>query len=179
MTSICKLCPDFFSCFFCCKQDAAKSLIEDDTFYTMSLLKKGASHGFAPRNLVCCICNCLLTKNSVSSGIRIFNCGHAIHLQCEGSEAESSSKGSSSGCPVCLPSQKSKQSRNKLVMAENGLVNKFSSRRQHPHGSTIYLHDNDLSESTYGQQQISRVKYKKPAHPLINILGLIHEFPDF
>ncbi|XP_057454917.1 uncharacterized protein LOC130746339 isoform X2 [Lotus japonicus] len=136
--------------------DAAKSLIEDDTFYTMSLLKKGASHGFAPRNLVCCICNCLLTKNSVSSGIRIFNCGHAIHLQCEGSEAESSSKGSSSGCPVCLPSQKSKQSRNKLVMAENGLVNKFSSRRQHPHGSTIYLHDNDFSESTYGQQQISR-----------------------
>ncbi|GFQ05580.1 vacuolar protein sorting-associated protein 8 homolog [Phtheirospermum japonicum] len=31
--------------------DSAKSLIEDDTYYTMSLLRKGASHGYAPRNL--------------------------------------------------------------------------------------------------------------------------------
>ncbi|XP_004514922.1 uncharacterized protein [Cicer arietinum] len=138
--------------------DAAKSLIEDDTFYTMSLLKKGASHGFAPRSSVCCICNCLLTKNSVTTGIRIFNCGHAIHLQCEVSEIESSSKGSSSGCPVCMPNQTPQKSRNKSIITENGLVNKSSSRRQHPHhGSTIHHHDNDLSENTYGgQQQISR-----------------------
>ncbi|XP_027334306.1 vacuolar protein sorting-associated protein 8 homolog isoform X2 [Abrus precatorius] len=136
--------------------DAAKSLIEDDTFYTMSVLKKGASHGYAPRSLVCCVCNCLLTKNSGSSGIRIFNCGHAIHLQCEVSEIESTSKGSSSGCPVCMPNQKSQQSRNKSIIAANGLVNKFSSKRQYPHGSAIHLHDSDLSDIMYGQQQISR-----------------------
>ncbi|CAJ2663156.1 unnamed protein product [Trifolium pratense] len=137
--------------------DAAKSLIEDDTFYTMSLLKKGASHGFAPRTSVCCICNALLTKNSVTTGIRIFNCGHAIHLQCEVSEVESSSKGFSSGCPVCMPNQKPQKSRNKSTTTDNGLVNRFSSRRQHPHGSTIHHHDNDLSENMYaGQQQISR-----------------------
>ncbi|KAK7389741.1 hypothetical protein VNO78_25031 [Psophocarpus tetragonolobus] len=136
--------------------DAAKSLIEDDSFYTMSLLKKGASHGYAPRSPVCCICNCLLTKNSVGSGIRIFNCGHAIHLQCEVSEIEASSKGSTSGCPVCMPNQKSQQSRNKSIVAANGLVNKFSSRRQYPHGSTIHPYDSDLSDNMYGQQQISR-----------------------
>ncbi|KAL2575460.1 hypothetical protein GLYMA_16G018400v4 [Glycine max] len=136
--------------------DAAKSLIEDDSFYTMSLLKKGASHGYALRSLVCCVCNCPLTKNSVSSGIRIFNCGHAIHLQCEVSEIEESSKTSSSGCPVCMPNQKSQQSRNKSIIAANGLVNKFSSRHQYPHGSSIHPHDSDLSDNMYGQQQISR-----------------------
>lgn len=138
--------------------DAAKSLIEDDTFYTMTLLKKGASHGFAPRSSVCCICNCLLTKNSVTNGIRIFNCGHAIHLHCEASEVESSSKASSSGCPVCMPIQKPQKSRNKSIITENGLVNKLSSRRQYPHGSTSHHHhDSDLSENMYGgQQQISR-----------------------
>ncbi|KAK7275442.1 hypothetical protein RIF29_16559 [Crotalaria pallida] len=136
--------------------DAAKSLIEDDTFYTMSLLKKGASHGYAPKTLMCCICNCLLTKNFDSSGIRIFNCGHAIHLQCEAVEGESSSKSSSSGCPVCMPNQKPLQSRNKSIIAENGLITKFSSRRQYPHGSTIHPHENDLSENMYGHQQMSR-----------------------
>ncbi|CAJ1950547.1 unnamed protein product [Sphenostylis stenocarpa] len=136
--------------------DAAKSLIEDDSFYTMSLLKKGASHGYAPKSLVCCICNCLLTKNNVTAGIRIFNCGHAIHLQCEVSEVEASSKGSSSGCPLCMPNKKFQQSRNKSIIVTNGLVNKFSSRRQYPHGSTIHPHDSDLTENMYGQQQISR-----------------------
>ncbi|OIW02356.1 hypothetical protein TanjilG_08503 [Lupinus angustifolius] len=136
--------------------DAAKSLIEDDTFYTMSLLKKGASHGYAPKSLVCCICNCLLTKNFISSGIRIFNCGHAIHLQCEALEIESSSRGSSPGCPICMPNQKPLPSRNKSVIAENGLINKFSSARQYPHGSTVHPHESDLSENMYGHQQISR-----------------------
>ncbi|XP_010522886.1 PREDICTED: vacuolar protein sorting-associated protein 8 homolog isoform X2 [Tarenaya hassleriana] len=63
--------------------DTAKSLIEDDTFYTMSLLKKGATHGYAPRSFLCCICNCPLNKNSSSTRVRVFNCGHATHLQCE------------------------------------------------------------------------------------------------
>lgn len=123
----------------------------------MSLLKKGASHGYAPRNLVCCICNSLLTKNSVSSGIRVFNCGHASHLHCEALEIELSRQGSSSGCPVCMPAKKSQQSKNKSVVAENGLVNKFLSRRQQPQGSTFHPHESDLSENVYGLQQISRV----------------------
>lgn len=138
----------------------------------MSLLKKGASHGYAPRSLVCCVCNCPLTKNSVSSGIRIFNCGHAIHLQCEVSEIEESSKTSSSGCPVCMPNQKSQQSRNKSIIAANGLVNKFSSRHQYPHGSSIHPHDSDLSDNMYGQQQISRVNINKPLYHLFNLMVL-------
>lgn len=138
----------------------------------MSLLKKGASHGYAPRSLVCCICNCLLTKNSGSSGIRIFNCGHAIHLQCEVSEIEASSRGSSSGCPLCMPTKKSQQSRNKSIIATNGLVNKFSSRRQYPPGSTIHPHDSDLTENMYGQQQISRVNVIKYLYNHINIVQL-------
>ncbi|RYR24196.1 hypothetical protein Ahy_B02g057703 isoform A [Arachis hypogaea] len=136
--------------------DAAKSLIEDDTFYTMSLLKKGASHGYAPRTILCCICNGLLTKNSTSSGIRIFNCGHASHLHCEGLEIESSRKGSISGCPVCMPSQKPQQSRNKSAIVDNGLISRFSTRRQPPRGSPIPPHENDLAENSYGHQQISR-----------------------
>ncbi|KAI9093990.1 hypothetical protein K1719_026988 [Acacia pycnantha] len=136
--------------------DAAKSLIEDDTFYNMTLLKKGASHGYAPRSVACCICNSLLTKNSVSSGVRVFNCGHASHLHCEALEIEVSSRGSSSGCPVCMPTQKFQQSKSKSVAAEDGLVNKFSSRRQQPNGSTFHPHESDLSENTYGPQQISR-----------------------
>ena len=123
-------------------------------FYTMSLLKRGASHGYAPKDSVCCICNGLLTENSFSSGIRVFNCGHAIHLQCEVSESESLS--SLSGCPVCMPNKKSQRARNKFI-SENGLVNKFLSRRQNPHGSTVHPHESDLSESIYGSHQISRV----------------------
>lgn len=124
----------------------------------MSLLKKGASHGYAPRSIVCCICNSLLTKNSVSSGVRVFNCGHASHLHCEALEIESSSRVSSSGCPICMPTQKFQQSKSKSVEAEIGLVNKFSSRRQQPNGSTFHHHESELSENTHGPQQISRVK---------------------
>ncbi|PON75529.1 Guanine nucleotide-binding protein, beta subunit [Parasponia andersonii] len=136
--------------------DTAKSLIEDDTFYTMSLLKKGASHGYAPRSQICCICNGLLAKNPSSSSIRVFNCGHATHLQCELLEKGASSVGSSSGCPVCMPNKKLQKSRNKSVLVENGLVKKSSSRPQQTHGTTIYPHDIDSSDYAYGLQQISR-----------------------
>nr|POE52599.1 isoform 3 of vacuolar protein sorting-associated protein 8 like [Quercus suber] len=102
--------------------DTAKSLIEDDTFYTMSLLKKGASNAYAPRSPICCICNCLFSKNSSSFSIRVFNCGHATHLQCEVPENEASNRGASSGCPVCIPKKKSHKARNKSILAENGLV---------------------------------------------------------
>lgn len=137
--------------------DTAKSLIEDDTFYTMSLLKKGASHAYAPRSPVCCICNCLFMKNSSSFSIRVFNCGHATHLQCEVPENEASSKGASSGCPVCMPKKKSHKARNKSILAENGLVSKFSSRSQQSHGTNIlHPHESDALENFYGLQQISR-----------------------
>ncbi|XWS76812.1 hypothetical protein CRYUN_Cryun01aG0209500 [Craigia yunnanensis] len=112
--------------------DTAKSLIEDDTFYTMSLLKNGASHGYAPRSLLCRICNSLLTKNSSSLCVRVFSCGHATHLQCELLEneasTEASTRGFSSGCPVCLPNKNTQKSINKSAFTENGLVRSLTSR---------------------------------------------------
>ncbi|KAF2315162.1 hypothetical protein GH714_038297 [Hevea brasiliensis] len=105
--------------------DTAKSLIEDDTFYTMSLLKKGASHG----------------------------CGHATHLQCELLESDSSSKGSLSGCPVCMPKKNTQRPRNKSILPENGSVNKVSSRSKRSQGTSfLHLHEDSLDSS----QQISR-----------------------
>lgn len=136
--------------------DTAKSLIEDDTFYTMSVLKKEASHGYAPRSLLCCICNCLLTKNSSSFQIRVFNCGHATHIQCELLENESSSKTNLSGCPLCMPKKNTQRSRNKTVLAENGLVSKFSSRPQQSLGTTLHSHESDTSDNSNGIQQLSR-----------------------
>lgn len=122
----------------------------------MSILKKGASHGYAPRSQICCICDCLLDKNS-SSYIRIFNCGHATHLQCEVLENGTSSSSSSSGCPVCMPKKKSQRSRNKSVLPEKSLVKGFSSRTQQIHGTTVHPHESNASENTYGLHQISRV----------------------
>lgn len=122
----------------------------------MSILKKGASHGYAPRNQKCCICDCLLDKNS-SSYIRIFNCGHATHLKCEVSENETPSRSSSSGCPVCMPKKKSQRAKNKSALAEESLVKEFSSRTKNTHGTTVHLHESNASENSYGIQQISRV----------------------
>ncbi|XP_022757621.1 vacuolar protein sorting-associated protein 8 homolog isoform X2 [Durio zibethinus] len=136
--------------------DTAKSLIEDDTFYTMSLLKKGASHGYAPRSLLCCICNSLLTKNSSSFRVRVFSCGHATHLQCELLENEASTRGFSSGCPICLPKKNTQKSRNKSALTENGLVSSLPSRPLPAQGSTLYPHENDALDNSYGLQQISR-----------------------
>ncbi|OMO82357.1 hypothetical protein COLO4_23048 [Corchorus olitorius] len=136
--------------------DTAKSLIEDDAFYTMSLLKKGASHGYAPRSLQCCICNSLFTKNSSSFRVRVFSCGHATHLQCELLENEASTRGLSSGCPVCLPKKNTQKSRNKSALSENGLVSSLTSRPLPAQGSTLYPHENDALDNSYGLQQISR-----------------------
>ncbi|KAK6285862.1 hypothetical protein POUND7_012041 [Theobroma cacao] len=136
--------------------DTAKSLIEDDTFYTMSLLKKGASHGYAPRSLLCCICNSILTKNSSSFRVRVFNCGHATHLQCELLENEASTRGFSSGCPVCLPKKNTQKSRNKSALTENSLVSTLPSRTLPAQGSTLYPHESDALDNSHGLQQISR-----------------------
>ncbi|KAE8703626.1 vacuolar protein sorting-associated protein 8-like protein isoform X2 [Hibiscus syriacus] len=136
--------------------DTAKSMIEDDTFYNLSLLKKGASHGYAPRSLLCCICNSLLTKNSSSFRVRVFSCGHATHLQCELLENEASTRGLSSGCPVCLPKKNTQKSRNKSALTENGLVSSFPSRHLPAQGSTLHPHENDALDNSHGLQQISR-----------------------
>lgn len=122
----------------------------------MSLLKKGASHGYAPRNFLCCICNCLLTKNSSSLQIRVFNCGHATHLQCELLENEPSSR-ASSGCPVCMPKKNMQRSRNKSAAMEDGLVSKVSSRVQPSQRAMLYQHESDVLENSYRLQQVSRV----------------------
>ncbi|CAK9319230.1 unnamed protein product [Citrullus colocynthis] len=134
--------------------DTAKALIEDDTFYTMSLLKKGASHGYAPRSVVCCICHRLLIKSSSSYRVRVFNCGHATHLQCEVLDNEAS--GGDFTCPVCVNSNHSQRSRSKAV-TEYSVANKFSSRTQSSSGASVsYPHETDLLELPYTLQQIPR-----------------------
>ncbi|KAK4406643.1 hypothetical protein Sango_0670800 [Sesamum angolense] len=137
--------------------DAAKSLIEDDTYYTMSLLRKGASHGYAPRSLVCCICNSFVTKNSADSSIQVFSCGHTMHLHCELQENGASFRGTVSGCPVCIPRKKAQRSSSKSTLAENGLVSRSSSRTQQARGSpALYPHDHESADNSYSLHPPSR-----------------------
>ncbi|KAJ3693979.1 hypothetical protein LUZ60_009459 [Juncus effusus] len=118
--------------------DTAKSVIEDDTFYTLSLLKKGVSHAFSPQNLSCCICNSPLHKTSSNPNpkIRLYTCGHATHLTCE-SQQEEEKKVRLKGeiqhtCPVCLP----KSSRNKSSSGESGLIGFYVQNGKQPQGAT-------------------------------------------
>ncbi|KAG0474550.1 hypothetical protein HPP92_014236 [Vanilla planifolia] len=137
--------------------DAAKSLIEDDTFYTMGVLKKGASHALAPQNLICCFCGLPLTKGSSSLGIRIFNCGHATHLHCECEDNDQSSPHTAFGCPVCQL-KKNPQQRNKFTSSENGLVNNTlqSSGHIRMNSSLQHLHETDVLDKSYRLHQMSR-----------------------
>ncbi|KAL0454931.1 UNVERIFIED_CONTAM: Vacuolar protein sorting-associated protein 8, partial [Sesamum latifolium] len=137
--------------------DAAKSLIEDDTYYTMSLLRKGASHGYAPRSLVCCICNSSVTKNSTDSSIQVFSCGHTMHLHCELQENGASFRGTVSGCPICIPRKKAQRSSSKSTLAENGLVSRSSSRTQQARGSqALHPHDHESADNSYSLHPPSR-----------------------
>ncbi|XP_042405548.1 vacuolar protein sorting-associated protein 8 homolog isoform X1 [Zingiber officinale] len=131
----------------------AKSLIEDDTFYSLSLLKKGASHAYAPQDFICCICGCTFTKGS-TSGIRVFSCGHTTHLQCE---FEESKKSESVRCPICLP-KKNPRPRNKSFFLENGLVKGSTSSSQPSESifSVQHVHESEVMEKPFGLQQISR-----------------------
>ncbi|KAK4744670.1 hypothetical protein SAY87_010982 [Trapa incisa] len=134
------------------------TLIEDDTFYSMSILKKGASHGYAPRSQLCCICNGSLTKNYPCSCICIFSCGHDTHAHCESIESRASSKDISSSCPVCMH-KKSEKSRNRSYLGGNRPVRKSSSRHSKREGTTnaVGRRDNhDPMDSSYGTPQISR-----------------------
>ncbi|KAK6789795.1 hypothetical protein RDI58_013595 [Solanum bulbocastanum] len=136
--------------------DTAKSLIEDDTYSSLSLLKRGASHGFAPRNLLCCICNCPLTKDFSASSIQIFTCGHATHQQCEPQESEASIRGNSTGCPICMPRKNSEKLRSKSMLVENGLVKSISKSHQTNGMTGLYPHENDGFDNSYGLQSVSR-----------------------
>ncbi|XP_043698874.1 vacuolar protein sorting-associated protein 8 homolog isoform X2 [Telopea speciosissima] len=137
--------------------DTAKSLIEDDTFYTMSLLKKAASHGYAPQSFMCCICSSLLTKERSDSSIRVFSCGHATHLQCEFQGNRALNRDSLVGCPVCMPEKKTERSRSKPALSDNGLVNNYLLRnRQAQKTIPHHPHEPEGLEKPYGLHQISR-----------------------
>ncbi|KAF0911591.1 hypothetical protein E2562_011213 [Oryza meyeriana var. granulata] len=134
--------------------ETAKSVIEDDSFYTLSLLKRGVCHGFAPQTFVCCICNCSLSKESAISAIRVFSCGHATHLQCESEQNKSSNRDSKDGCPVCL-STSNTQAQNKSPISENGLGKHFGAESEVSHG-TYHTHETEHAERSRGLQQMSR-----------------------
>ncbi|KAJ8626194.1 hypothetical protein MRB53_019501 [Persea americana] len=138
--------------------DTAKSLIEDDTYYTMSLLKKGACHAYSPRNGSCCICGSSFSKDSSAISIRVFNCGHATHLQCEFHDNEGSVRDYSAGCPICTPKKKTSRARGKTILLENGLVKNSLSRTQQPQGINAVhnIHESDVVELPYGLHQMSR-----------------------
>lgn len=133
-------------------------MIEDDTYYTMSLLRKGASHGYAPRSLVCCICNSILAKGSSDSQIQVFSCGHALHLSCEVQENSASFSGTLVGCPICMPGKKAQRSSHKSMLAENGLVSKSPSRMRQARGTpALHPHDHESADNSYGSHRPSRV----------------------
>ncbi|GKA12539.1 vacuolar protein sorting-associated protein 8 [Tanacetum coccineum] len=135
--------------------DTARSLIEDDTYYTMTLLKRGASHGHGPRNLLCCICNCLLTKDSSTMGIRVYNCGHTSHLHCESPTKETSRRSLSTGCPICMTKKKGARSKGKSTSVENGLVSKSLQKHKLPQGTgAIHVHENDALDRQLSRYEI-------------------------
>ncbi|OEL18589.1 Vacuolar protein sorting-associated protein 8-like protein, partial [Dichanthelium oligosanthes] len=134
--------------------ETAKSVIEDDSFYTLSLLKRGVCHGFAPQTFVCCICNCSLSKEGAISAVRLFSCGHATHLQCESEQNRSSNRESKDGCPVCL-SMSNTQARNKSPMFENGLLKYSGAEHEVSHG-IHQIHEVDHAERSRGLQHLSR-----------------------
>ena len=140
-------------------QDTAKSLIEDDTYYTMSLLMKGASHGYAPRSLVCCICSSLLAKNSLDSSIQVYSCGHATHLHCQLEGNRASFSGTLVGCPICTPGSKARKSSGMHKLAENGLVSSSPSSMKQPRSTPLlHLHDPEFGDNSFGSHP-SRVCY--------------------
>lgn len=130
----------------------------------MSLLKKGASHGYAPRSLLCCICNCPLTKTFSALRVRVFNCGHATHLQCEPSENGASSSSPSSihvsslGCPVCMTKKTTQtSSKGKSFYVDYGLISTVSSNIGASQRASPYSHENETTDHSHSQQ-ISRVR---------------------
>ncbi|XP_078156920.1 transducin family protein / WD-40 repeat family protein [Carex rostrata] len=144
--------------------DTAKSVIEDDTFYTLSLLKRGVSHAFAPQSLTCCICNSSLHKIDSNPKIRLYSCGHATHLTCETEDQHSQKLSQEHVCPVCLPKKST------LPHEENGLIGFYASNSKHKIGAVGVqrVHEADTLERSR-TSQVSRFeilshlqKSKKP-----------------
>jgi hypothetical protein len=138
-------------------QDTAKNLIEDDTYYNISILKKGASHAYAPASSYCCKCGRALDKESFGSSICIFHCGHATHFQCETQDPKTPSKDSSSGCPICIPKKRSSPARNKMKAVWNKNVKVPSNTMQIQALSAKSTYENAITERPYGLHQQSRV----------------------
>ncbi|XP_051145472.1 uncharacterized protein LOC127261257 [Andrographis paniculata] len=135
----------------------AKSLVEDDTYYIMNLLRKGASHGYALHSLTCCVCNSVFTKNASDPGIQVFSCGHALHLGCELPDSDISFKGTIVECPICVPRKKAQRSGGKSTHIDNGLLSRSGVRIHQARGSPgLYPHDYEGADSSYGSHQSSR-----------------------
>lgn len=115
---------------------------------------------------MCCVCSCPLSKKNSSylSDVRVFNCGHATHIQCELVESGNTmgEGGSLSGCPVCLPKKSDNMGRSKsssFLQGEEGLI-AASSRHygRSSESSTVENHNEGSDNSYSGLQQLSRVQ---------------------
>lgn len=144
--------------------DTAKNLIEDDTYYNISILKKGASHAYAPASSYCCKCGRALDKESFGSSICIFHCGHATHFQCETQDPKTPSKDSSSGCPICIPKKRSSPARNKMKAVWNKNVKVPSNTMQIQALSAKSTYENAITERPYGLHQQSRFELLSSLH---------------
>lgn len=134
--------------------DTAKNLIEDDTYYNISMLKKGASHAYAPASSYCCKCGRALDKESFGSSICIFHCGHATHFQCETQDPKTPSKDSSAGCPICIPKKRS-SARNKMTAVKDKNA-KVPSNTKQIQALSAKSYENAMTERPYGLHQQSR-----------------------
>ncbi|XP_078448390.1 transducin family protein / WD-40 repeat family protein isoform X2 [Wolffia australiana] len=129
----------------------AKSLIEDDTFHTLGLLRKGVSHAYAPQSLTCCLCGYSLSKLASMSSIRLFSCGHVTHLHCEPQERGAGGRDFPGGCPLCVLKRKQIHTRDKSVKTEKTLIGDPTSWAIKRSSSVYHLHhDHDAPEKAYG-----------------------------
>ncbi|CAM0947372.1 unnamed protein product [Alopecurus aequalis] len=135
--------------------ETAKSVIEDDSFYSLSVLKRGVCHGLAPQTFVCCVCNCSLSKEGAISAVRVFSCGHATHLQCESEQSTSSNKDSKDGCPICLSTSNTQAQNKSPIISENGL-SKYPVVENEVSYGIHHNQETEHVERSRGLQQMSR-----------------------
>ncbi|KAH9322057.1 hypothetical protein KI387_016696 [Taxus chinensis] len=136
--------------------DTAKNLIEDDAYYNINMLRKGASHAYAPANSCCCICGRTLDRESFGSSIYIFHCGHAAHFQCETQDTIAIAKDSMGGCPICLPKKRSSPARRKMIEAQKEIVKEARNSIQNQASSSKNMNETALMERPFGLHHQSR-----------------------
>ncbi|GLJ14759.1 hypothetical protein SUGI_0239380 [Cryptomeria japonica] len=136
--------------------DTAKNLLEDDAYYNIHMLRKGASHAYAPASSCCCICGRTLDRESFGSSIYIFHCGHVAHFQCETQDSVAITKDSMGGCPICLPKKRSSSVRKKMIEAQKEIIEEASNGVQGQASSSKSLYENALTERPYGLHPQSR-----------------------